>query len=328
MTNPQPNSPIGPRGLAGTEIRLDEPADGQYLLEVIGTDRVSFEVAVEEWNRTWRRRWLHLSRGDTEPGAVDRYELTYAVAAKSPIELEEKRERAYLSVRAYGTLPNGDQELVSELLLTDPRGRRLGFDPTSKKQIREIPRAGYGEAGQTMPMMELEILRPADGTYTLEVIGTRPGRYDFSLYGVDSKGDPTSHLDVGGIPTAPGVAHRYVFTYASTPNAPTPLLTGAWGQGARLLTYAHPTGARTELPLGRRTVSLIVFYGSTIVRESFHATLNGVDVTAQFKPVPGGHEVVSLALGPGTSTLALSVHGADASGQAASHTDRLVFVRR
>jgi hypothetical protein len=328
VTNPQPNAPVGPRGLVGTGIRLDEPADGRYLLEVIGTDRVSFDVAVEEWDRTGRRRWLHLSRGATEPGAVDRYELIYAVAAKFPIELEEKQERSYLSVRAYGTLPNGDQELVSELRLTDPRGRRLGFDPRSKKQIQEIPRAGYGEAGQTMPMLELEVLRPLDGTYTLEVLGTRSGRYDFSLYGVDSNGDSTSHLNVDGIPTAPGVAHRYVFTYASAPNAPTPNLTGAWGQGARLLTYAHPIGPRTELPPGQRRVALIVFYAATIVPESFRATLNGVDVSPQFKPGPGGHDVVSLALGARTSTLTLSVSGTDTSGQTASHRDQLVFVRR
>jgi len=59
-----------------------------------------------------------------------------------------------------------------------------------------------------------------------------------------------------------------------------------------------------------------------------HSRTQAVDVTAQFKSMPGGHEVVALALGPGTSTLAVSVHGTDAGGQSASHTDRLVFVRR
>jgi hypothetical protein len=77
VTNPEPTAPLGPRGLAGTGIALDAPAEGRYLLEVIGTERVRFEIAVAGWDRQNRRRWLHLSGGgDTEPGAVDRYEVT------------------------------------------------------------------------------------------------------------------------------------------------------------------------------------------------------------------------------------------------------------
>ena len=71
-----------------------------------------------------------------------------------------------------------------------------------------------------------------------------------------------------------------------------------------------------------------MFYAPTIVRESFRATLNGRDVGARFRPAPGGRDVVTLPLAPGTSTLALSVNGARPGGQTSTQTDRLEFVRR
>jgi hypothetical protein len=37
-------------------------------LEAAGTDRVNFDLAVAQWDRTGRRRWLNLSKGWAEPG--------------------------------------------------------------------------------------------------------------------------------------------------------------------------------------------------------------------------------------------------------------------
>jgi hypothetical protein len=106
---------------------LDDPPDGRYPLEVAGTDRVGFDLAVAQWDRTGRRRWLDLRTGATEPGAVDRYELAYTSALRPAIDVTEPREQSYLSLRAYGRRADGDEEPVTELLLTDPRGRRLGL---------------------------------------------------------------------------------------------------------------------------------------------------------------------------------------------------------
>jgi len=40
---------------------------------------------------------------------------------------------------------------VTELLLTDPRGRRLGFEPNTQRQHAEVPRAGYDEGTGPVP---------------------------------------------------------------------------------------------------------------------------------------------------------------------------------
>ena len=329
VLNATPNAPVGPRGLTGSGIVLDDPPDGRYRLDVTGTDRVSFDVAVAQWDRTGRRRWLDLSKGATEPGAVDRYEIAYTSALRPAIDVTEKREQSYMSVRAYGRRAGGDQEPVTELLLTDPRGRRLGFEPGTKRQHAEIPRASYDEGTGPVPGRELEIMKPADGGYTLAVIGTDAGRYDVSIYASDTEGAAiSSDAEVSGIPTRPGLTHRYAFEYASAPSASPPRIAGAYGEGQRLLSYAYPAGPRTEIAAGQASVSLIVFYAPTIVRESFRATLDGRDVSARFRPTPGGRDVVTLPLAPGTSTLALSVNGAMPGGQTSTQTDRLEFVRR
>jgi hypothetical protein len=296
---------------------------------VAGTDRVSFDVAVAQWDRTGRRRWLDLSKGATEPGAVDRYEIAYTSALRPAIDVTEQREQSYLSLRAYGRRADGDQEPVSELRLTDPRGRRLGFEPGTQRQHGEIPRASYSEGTGPVPGRELEIMRPADGAYTLEVIGTHAGRYEVSMYASDTAGQPTtSDVEVSDIPTRPGLTHRYVFEYAGTPPASPTRLAGAYGEGERLLTYAYPIGPRTEVVAGQASVSLIVFYAPTILRESFQATLDGRDVSARFRPTPGGRDVVTLPLAPGTSALVLSVRADMPGSHTSTQTDRLEFVRR
>ncbi len=331
LLNAEANVPIGPRGRTGSGIVLDDPPDGRYRLEVAGTDRVSFDLAVAQWDRTGRRRWLDLSKGWTEPGAVDRYEIAYTSALRPAIDVTEQREQSYLSLRAYGRRADGDQEPVAELLLTDPRGRRLGVEPGTKRQHAEIPRAGYSEGTGPVPGREIEIMRPAEGAYTLEVIGTHAGGYDVSMYANDIEGQPTtSGVEVSEIPTRAGLTHRYAFEYESAPFASPSRIAGAYGEGERLLTYAYPTGPRTEIAVAQASVSLIVFYAPTVVRESFRATLDGRDVSARFRPTPGGRDVVTLPLARGTSALVLSVSAAMPGGQTSTstHTDRLEFMRR
>ena len=46
-TNPQPSAPVGPRGLLGTAVVLDDAADGKYVVEITGTDRVELDLAIE-----------------------------------------------------------------------------------------------------------------------------------------------------------------------------------------------------------------------------------------------------------------------------------------
>jgi hypothetical protein len=327
ITNPEPNAPVGPRGLTGTGVLLTDPPDGRYVLEVTGTDRVNLDLAVAQWDRVGRRRWLHLAKASTEPGAVDRWDIPYTAAARPAFDLVERRDDSYVSIRAYGRRGASVQDAVTELLLTDPRGRRLGRDPRARKDYHDVPRGNYDSGTGDVEGRELELMQLRAGAYTLDVLGIAAGRYDVTFYSTVGGGPSRTTLELADVPTRPGLAHRYVLDWPATATVP-PRVTGAWSQGAALLSYAYPLAPRTEVPAGQSSVTLVVFYAPVIVPGSFHATLGGRDVSARFKPTPDGHEVVSLPLAPGANPLVLSVRGALPDGRAVMHTDQLELVRR
>lgn len=323
VRNPAPQEPVGPRGLAGTSVTLDDPPDGPYVIEVAGTDRVLVDLGVAQWDHAGHRRWLHFLRASTEPGAVDRWDMPYTGAARPAFDLHERRDDSYLSVRTYGRDGDAFVAAITELLLTDPRGRRLGYDAKSRQTVQEIPRASYDSGTGDIDARELELTRLTDGDYTLDVIGLAPGRYTLGAYLSDRAGHARGTLDVAGVETQAGQTHRYRLEVATPPR-----LTGFLGHDARLLSYAAPTTARAELPPGATTATIVIVYGPTITHDSFRATLDGRDVTARFKPAPGVPEAVALPVAPGSNTLVLSVRGAGPHGKTIVHTDQFEFVRR
>jgi hypothetical protein len=322
VRNPEPTAPVGPRGLGGSGVTLDDPADGGYVVEIAGTERVNLEVAVAQWDRAGRRRWLHLSRASTEPGAVDRWDLPYTAAARPAFDLREQPDDSYISIRAYGRR-GITAKAITELLLTDARGRRLGREPRTRQTYQEIPRGNYDAGTGDIEGRELEVTRPAPGAYTLDVTGTAAGHYDVTVHVTPRGGQARTPVEILDVPTRPAETHRYLLQ-----NDAVPRIAGALGHGARLLSYAAPTSIRSELAAGETAATLVILYAPAIAPDTFRATLAGRDVSARFGPKPGGWQVVRLPLAPGSSTLVLSVKGATPEGGAVVHTDLLELVRR
>lgn len=319
VVNPAPNAPVGPRGRAGVGIALRRPKEGRYELQVIGTERAGIEYVLLAFDRTGRQRWTHFGRGATEPGTVDRYEVTYSLSLDPPVWIAEKPDRAYLSVHVWGE-SGQDQDVVTDQLLTDPRGRRLGYSQPTRTPYSELPRSSYvKEGGQTRPTAEIEILAPATGTHTLEVVGTHTGRYDFEISYWDGEGEG-DRADFEGIPTAPGVVHRYTLECARGPK-PVVRLSGALRAGT-LLSFASPIGAATQVSRTQAAFPVVVFYGETILPSSFRVTLNGADVGKRFHPKPDGHEVVTLQLKTGKNELVVSAQGRAGAGGAPAISTR------
>ncbi len=312
--NPTPNLPIGPRGRAGAGIVLRQPKEGKYELQVTGTERGEFDYVLQAFDRTGRQRWMHFGHSATEPGAVDRFEVTYSLSLDPPVWIVEKADHSHLSVHAWGDAGQ-DQDTVTRLLLTDPAGRRLGYSQLTGTTHTEIPRSVYDEGGgQTRPTLELEVSGPRAGAHTLEVVGTRAGRYDFEVHCTDGRGSDGVD-DLQGIPTAPGVTHRYILECAPG-RQPVLSLSGAFR--GRLLSFASPLAASTRVSQVQTAFPVVVFYGAAILRESFEARLNRVDVGRSFHAKPGGREAVILQLGAGKNALVLSVRGRAAGGEIAS----------
>jgi PKD repeat protein len=92
--------------------------------------------------------------------------ITLASAPAEPETMEELFERGLL-ISANGPV---------ELTLTDPQGRRTGFDPTSPDALREIPLSTY-TFDADLNLTYIDLLLPALGDYTLTVTGTGAGDY-------------------------------------------------------------------------------------------------------------------------------------------------------
>ena len=317
-TNPASNAPVGPRGLFGTAVTLDDPEDGQYVVEIAGTQLVDLDLAVEQWDAGGQRRWAHFARGSTEPGAIDRWDLPYTGATRPAFDLREQRDDSYISVRAYGRRGASVVKSITELLLTDPRGRRLGSLPRTGQGVKEIPRANYDTGTGDIEGRELEVIRPVPGAYTLEVTGTAAGAYDLTVHVSDAAGQSSTPLEISAIPIRAAETHRYVLE-----NAAPPRITGALGHDTRLLSYAAPAATRLDVPRGEIAATIVILYAPTIARQTFRATLGGRDVSALFNPRPGGVEAVRLPVGAGSNALVLSVQG-----NGLVHTDTLEIVRR
>ncbi|MBI3477593.1 MAG: hypothetical protein HY010_17820, partial [Acidobacteria bacterium] len=76
---------------------------------------------------------------------------------------------------------------------------------------------------------------------------------------------------------------------------------------------------------GTTKYGLVVIYDRAVIPGTFKAELNGRDVGASFKPVPGGAESVGIPLDRGRNVLVLSIEG-QIGDRVARDTDRLVFV--
>jgi len=295
VINTQPNQPIGPRGLFGSGVRIRQPVEGRYALQVIGREWANSEYVLQAWDRTGRARWTHMGRGGTE-----------------------QRDNSYLTVHLFSDAASGDQ-LVSEALLTDPRGRRLGFSAADRRRYAEIPRAIYGDRTSDTPAREIEVPAPLPGTHVIEVAGTRRGRYTLEISGSD-RTDASGHALVENVPTIAGARHRYRLAVGGSPDAPV-VLTGAFGGG--LLRYAWPIEPTTRVPVAQATVPLVLFYDAALEPTTFRAMFNAADITTRFTPKPGTHQVVILPLSPGMNTLVLSGQGR----AGATTIDRLIVER-
>jgi hypothetical protein len=292
---------------AESGFMLRELVAGRYELQITApVAGVSYQVSVQAPDQAGKPAIARLAGRTAEPGLVDRYEIVYAPAAPSALTLAEVAEpwrfRVILSSRAGAT---------SEPSLTDPQGRPVGVH-------RALADMGNGLGGSV-----LDVRRPTDVAYSLQVTGASPGTYSLDLRGWDRSGAATARPELRDVPTGPGIVHVYRLAYAAS--AGTPLKLGGRFEEGRLLVAANAAGPETRLAGGAAGFPLVLFYGARIDPVSFNALLNGDNITGRFTPEPDGYEVVRIPLRPGVNTLVLSVAGAPGGGQPTADSLRLVF---
>ncbi len=129
-----------------------------------------------------------------------------------------------------------------EFVITDPLGRRLGFDPSLSFSYHEIPNSIYERLssiispdGELMPTdsnnapIDFELGALVDGTYTLDVYGIGAGDWSVNLGLNDSTGfDPNQYLFSG---VASTTSHQQ---YSFSVPEPGTLLFSLFGLGVLL----------------------------------------------------------------------------------------------
>lgn len=227
----------------------------------------------------------------------------------------------------------------AELLVTNSAGLKTGFDPITNTSFDQIPNTSYVDDsitdvtdGSDTPAeadsKALDLGVQGSDTFTLTVTGTDFGTYSLEFVSFDPNFQPTS-TGMQDIPISPGEVHTFSFNTPIISGQPFPL-SGSFdggGQSATVdhfLTYANPTQARTTLATGTTSFSVLIFYDSQVIANTFTADLNGSDVSSLFHPAAGTFEAVSIPIAAGTNVLKLSISG-NLPGRVATDTDRLVF---
>jgi len=108
-----------------------------------------------------------------------------------------------------------------ELLVTDPQGRKSGYDPVTGTFWHEIPEAEYfvnsiGADGGTDEILESKVLliyAPLDGDYTVSVLGTDEGEYEIDTYATTSLGQVSQRVFTGT--AQPGSVDDLLLHYSS-----------------------------------------------------------------------------------------------------------------
>ncbi len=111
-----------------------------------------------------------------------------------------------------------------EFVLTDPQGRRTGFDPVTNTLFQEIPTSAYSTAiygdeqdlstPAPLPFTSLDMANQIDGQYTLDVIGTGSGNFTVEITTSAAAGNWITQTYSGT--TAPGVSSQITFQGAAT----------------------------------------------------------------------------------------------------------------
>ena len=115
----------------------------------------------------------------------------------------------------------------AELLITDPNGKRTGFDPVTRTVLSEIPNSVYftdaldddiTEAPATDADHLVSISQPLPGTYRVLLSGQKSGTYNLVVKGYAQDGSPQLSTTLTGS-TAAGSSSSASFLFPSTPSA-------------------------------------------------------------------------------------------------------------
>lgn len=147
------------------------------------------------------------------------------------VTLEQKYNGVYYKMVTYSQTSEDKRSLrISahspiQFVVTDPLGRRSGYDPATGQVLDEIPLGEYFEdaivgngdpdSGVYLSSLVFEVNDPVDGIYAYTIYGTGTGSYEINATTYNWHGDAVVRYEEGQI--AVGEALDYEVPYEATP---------------------------------------------------------------------------------------------------------------
>ena len=134
------------------------------------------------------------------------------------------------------------------------------------------------------------------------------------MLGYNELGESSSYLSAD-IPIYYGAIHQYSIQYGEDTEAIFKIEGGYDGDSQRkwdvnqLLSYFTIASKTVRLPSGIMQYALGITYHEDIDAGSFTATLNDIDISDMFNPVPDSSEIVTIDLSQGSNRLVLTIEG-------------------
>ncbi len=98
-----------------------------------------------------------------------------------------------------------------EIMVTDPAGQRVGYDPATGEMVGEIPGAFYTGQGEVQFMLLYNTL---PGEYRITATGMGEGDYELEAFAVDEKGVQRLAVFTGTVTVGQVVTHTTAYTVA------------------------------------------------------------------------------------------------------------------
>lgn len=131
-------------------------------------------------------------------------------------------------------------EGVVYYIITDPQGRRLGYDPRTKERHREFE-GGYGTTGiDDIYSVEVGAITLIDGIYTIELIGDNLMAFSLEISILREAATGFTDSSSKGV-VDKGLTSKFQFTYTSDPSV---LLT--------FMRVATPGSLKQDITLSRK----------------------------------------------------------------------------
>ncbi len=100
-----------------------------------------------------------------------------------------------------------------EIMVTDPAGQRVGYDPATEEMVAEIPDAYYTGQGDVQFMLLYNTL---PGEYQITATGTDAGEYELETYVVEESGVRLLDIFTGTVTAGQVANHTAAYTTTST----------------------------------------------------------------------------------------------------------------